>query len=237
MAFPLTYTTSLHPTLAATAQLFALLNMLYQTSMAYFNNADDANFYPTSDELDVYPFASQTPPTGDVNLETPGAFADGWSQGGQPYNAVGQSASLWAEASSGEYDCSLLDDWRLTYEFPESMSSVTSYPAPSLGYGQPPFPGHYWPITAPYTQAYGSGIVSRGYPFVNTAATEAPTLVPTSSSSKQHFSFDFEELDAHRSRAAPPDYWRTNDSGLSTDTFYSVSVRVQSSIHDPNGTS
>jgi len=182
MAFPLTYTTSLHPTLAATAQLFALLNMLYQTPMAYFNNTDDAYFYPTSDELDVYPFANQTPPTGDVNLETPGAFADGWSQGGQPYNAVGQSASLWAEASSGEYDFSLLADWRLTYEFPESMSSAAPYPTPALEYGQSPFPGHYWPITAPYTQPYGPG-TSRDYPFASTAVTEAPTMVPTSSSS------------------------------------------------------
>jgi len=206
--------------------------------MAYFNNTDDAYFYPTSDELDVYPFASQTPPTGDVNLETPGAFADGWSQGGQPYNAVGQSASLWAEASSGEYDCSLLDDWRLTYEFPESVSSVTSYLAPALGYGQPPFPGHHWPITSPYTQPYSSGIVSRDYPFASTEVTEASTVFPTSSRSKYLFSFDFEESpDAHRSQAALLDHWGANDSEPSTSMFYSVSVRTQPSLHNPDDTS
>jgi len=78
--------------------------------MAYYNNTDDASFYPTSPafgELDAYPSLNQTSAT---NIEAPHTLTNDWNVGGQPDYMVGSLTSLGAEPSFGKNDCGLLDD-------------------------------------------------------------------------------------------------------------------------------
>jgi len=80
--------------------------------MAYYNNADDASFYPISafDELDTYPFLNQISATEGENIEAPHTFTDDWNVGGQPDYMVGSLTSLGAEPSFGKNDYSPFDD-------------------------------------------------------------------------------------------------------------------------------
>jgi len=75
--------------------------------MTYYNNTDDASFYPTSSafgELDSYPSLGQMTATEGANFEAP---ENSWNVNGQPDYMAGPSTSFGPEASFGEYDCSL----------------------------------------------------------------------------------------------------------------------------------
>jgi len=78
--------------------------------MAYYNNADDASFYPTSSAfgvLDSYPFLGQMTATEGASIEAPETLANSRNANGQPDYMAGPSTSFGPEASFGEYDCSL----------------------------------------------------------------------------------------------------------------------------------
>ncbi|KAF9645112.1 hypothetical protein BDM02DRAFT_3120722, partial [Thelephora ganbajun] len=160
--------------------------------MAYFDNTDNANFYDyntnfcttsTSSEFGACPSLNQTLANEEANIRTTDTFTDGWSVGRQPGYMVGSPRSLRAEASL------------------ESAPSVTPYSTQTDGYGQPSFPGHYWPIMGQYAQSYHSGIMSRDNSFASAVASEPSMVVPIPSS-------------------APLDYWGGNENGSSTGTFY-----------------
>ena len=179
---------AIYPTLAA-APIFTL-NTFYRIPMAYYNNADDASFYPTSttsNEFGAYPFLNQMPTAEGTNFGVPNIFTDDWNVGGQQDFMVGSSTSLRAEESFGKHDCSLLGDRSLTYASLESAPSVASYPTQTNGYDQLPYPDHYWPVTDGYAESCRSGIVSRDNSFVTTGASEASMADPTPSSSKHFF--------------------------------------------------
>jgi len=74
--------------------------------MAYYNDANNTNFYSTSasGEPDAYPFLGQMTATEGANFEAP---ENSWDVNGQPDYMAGPSTSFGPEASFGEYDCSL----------------------------------------------------------------------------------------------------------------------------------
>jgi len=70
--------------------------------MAYFDNTNDANFYPTSDvprNVDFYPFLGLTSATEKVDMVNNTTFPD-WSMVGQPEPVVYSPTNLWATASN-----------------------------------------------------------------------------------------------------------------------------------------
>lgn len=113
--------------------------------MAYFNNSNAANFYPTSSmsfgEFDTH--LTRISATEPVENEHPHTFANGRSMGRQLGEADGPSTSLRAEGNSGKHDFVLLGDRGLTCTSPEPASSVTSHTAQTHGYDQLPHPGQY----------------------------------------------------------------------------------------------
>ena len=154
--------------------------------MAYYNNTSNANFYPNSPTFDAYPFLVQTSANEEAYADA-NTFLGGWTGDGQPGHTVGSPTSLQAEASFGKYNCSFLNDRCLTRESPEPVPPATSHVAQTYGYGQPPFPVHYWSATGPQAQSY-SGIVSRDNSFAGMVESEASTVVPTPSGGKHLFS-------------------------------------------------
>jgi len=201
--------------------------------MAYYNNADDASFYPTSTafgELDAYPLLNQISAIEGENIEAPHTLTNDWNVGGQPDYMVGSLTGLGAEPSFGKNDCSPLGDWCLTSASLESVPSVTSYAPQTNGYDQSSYPEHYWPVNGQYAESYRSGVANRDDSFFSTGESEYPTVVPTPGSGKHLILLrNFEGTDAHRSRTAPLDYWGDSESGPSTSTFYTVSARARSS--------
>lgn len=70
--------------------------------MAYFNNTQNTNFYPTPStfgEPDAYPVLSHTLATEEVNEQTYNTFTDRWSAVGQPGFMIGSPT----RTSHGEY--------------------------------------------------------------------------------------------------------------------------------------
>lgn len=109
------------------------------------------------------------------------AFTGSWTMGRPSDHTVDWSMGLRAGASFGKHYCSLLADQCLTRE---SLESVPSHVAQTYGYGQQLFPGYHWPTTDPYTQSYGSWIVSQESSFPGMVTSETSTVVPTPSSGK-----------------------------------------------------
>ena len=73
--------------------------------MAYFNNADNTDFDPTSASgvLDQYLFVGQAPAIEEAGGQTYCACATCWSAAGRPGPMVGSPTSLRADASYGKY--------------------------------------------------------------------------------------------------------------------------------------
>jgi hypothetical protein len=169
---------------------FALspLNTFYRTSMAYFNNINNANFYPTSStsgEFGMYPLLSQMSANEEQGQDIPthDPFTNGWRMDEQPGHMIGSLTSLQAEASFGKHHQS--PHRRVSYpESPESVSSATPYVAPTHDHNLQPHPGNCRLSTGQSTQSHRYGIVSRDNSFASTVASEAPAVVPVPSSGK-----------------------------------------------------
>lgn len=87
---------------------FALspLSTFYRTSMAYFNDINNADFYPTS----MYPLLSWMSANEEQgqDIQSHGTFANDWHMDEQPGHMIGSSTSLQAGASFGKPHRSLL---------------------------------------------------------------------------------------------------------------------------------
>ena len=145
--------------------------------MDNFNNTTDGDFYSAflaSSEFGAYQFPSRTPAHEEANI-----FEDDWSVDSQPDYMAGPMSSFRSEANFGKCSCSLEDKRHLTHESPDSVASVTSYGAQTPGYGQPMFPGHYWPTVDPCAQSHRSGLVNQDHTFASTVAPEFSTVVST----------------------------------------------------------
>ena len=149
--------------------------------MAYFNNTNNAGFYPSSSfsgGLDAYPYLSQGSATEEFNHQISGTFTDHW-------NMVGSPISLQATASCGKYHCDLFVNLCLKRGSSESVASVTSYGASANDYSQMSHRGNHWPTVNEWPQYHHSGFSSHSGSFVGTVASERSVAqIPVPSSSK-----------------------------------------------------
>ena len=97
-----------YPTLTAASP--SLLSTHPTEPMAYFNNINNADFYPTSPsgEFDMYPFLSRMSANEEAIIHTHDTFTNGWRMDEQPGHMIGSSTSLQVEASFGKHHRSLL---------------------------------------------------------------------------------------------------------------------------------
>jgi len=159
--------------------------------MAYFNHVNNAAFYSAPaapGQFDAFPFLGQMSANEEDNiLQTYNQFAGGWSMGEQPDYMVGGPSNFPAEADFGKDNFGPLARRCLTRGSPASLPSVASYPAQDFGYGQPPYPGNFWPANAQYVQPHRPDVVNWDDSFSNVVALGAPMVHPTPGSGKCSF--------------------------------------------------
>ena len=153
--------------------------------MAYFNNDNNASFYPTfssPEELDACQVLSQMSVIEEPNLAN-NTFSDLWNTCEQSGPIDSSRASLWATANQGKRYCNPFVERCLTVESSESFASASSCVTQSDDNGQPLYPGNYWPTDGHQSHPYNS-YPGLGDPFAGMVASEASTIVPTPSSGK-----------------------------------------------------
>jgi len=154
--------------------------------MAYFNYVNNAAFYPAStapSEFGAYSFLGQPMSANEEDnvWQTHSQFSGSWNMGGQPGYTIGGPTNLPTEVGFGKDNLTPLAGRRLTCGSP---ASVHPHPGQGFGYGEPPFPGDYWPADGQYAQSHHSGVANWDDAFFNTVA---PTPLPTAGSGKYFF--------------------------------------------------
>jgi len=180
-------------TTLTTTPLFTLLNTSDPIQMAYFNNINDATFYPIPDisgELGFYPFAEQASATEEIGMVNP-TFPDWWSMTGQPGPVACSPANFWTTGNGyGECQSNPFVDQCLTREPLDQVDSTTSYATSDNGYGQPQYSGHSWPAVDQQVQHHHTNFSSWDVSNASAPMPETLAMLPAHSSGERRSYFE-----------------------------------------------